>query len=122
MKQFLRIFALIAVLLVFADCSQKASRKSKGGEMKTKSEHVSRKQKASMPSQSADGFIKEQQLRLWEYRIYYYKKRSKEAKKLKQLDRKELYDVNKKKYQKLRRQETTLMQRIVRNVNSDFRE
>lgn len=122
MKRLLHIFSILMVLLLFTDCSHKASRKGRGGEVKPKSERVSRKQQASMPSQSASGFIKEQQLRLWEYRIHYYKKRSKEAKKLKEYDRQELYDFNKEKYQRLRRQETTLLQRIVRNLNTDFRE
>lgn len=92
-----------------------------GGENKVKSSSVSRKQKAAMPSQNADGYKEEQQLRLWEYRISYYKGRSKEAKKLEQFDRQFIYDMNKERYQKLRRQETSLMQRVVRNLNSDFK-
>lgn len=113
----------MGILLVgFTDCSHKASRKSMGGENKVKSAGPSRKQKAAMPTQNADGYIKEQQLRMWEYRIKYYKDRSKEAKKLEQFDRQEIYDMNKERYQKLRRQETTLFQRVVRNINSDFRE
>lgn len=112
----------MATLLVgFTDCSHKASRKSMGGENKVKSSGVSRKQKAAMPSQNVEGYKKEQQLRMWEYRIKYYKDRSKESKKLKQLDRMLVYDMNKERYQKLRKQETNLMQRVIRNLNSDFK-
>lgn len=118
MKQLLYIFLVSSLLFTFTDCSHKSRR----GEVNAKSQHVSGKQREAMPSQNAEGFIKEQQLRLWEYRIHYYKKRSKEAKKLKEFDRKALYDFNKEKYQRLRRQNTNLMQRIIRNINSDFRE
>ncbi len=115
-----KVLYILGLVLLTLTVSCKSSRHAKGGEVVTKNRALSNKQRMEMPAPNAQGYIDVQQLRIIEYRIKFYKDRIKEAKKNKQMDRVEVYKTSMKRYQRLRRQMTTLYVRIVRDLQSDF--
>lgn len=118
MRRFVAYILLVWVLLTQVGCASSA--KAGKGEVHPKTQTLTRKQRAQMPVANANGYETVEELRMIEYRIMYYKDRIKEAKKNKQYDRIEVYELSLKRYQRLRRQMTTLFVRIVRNIQSDF--
>ncbi len=107
-------------MLLVISCSP-SSKASKGGDVKSGANKLSKTEKKMMYAQNER--TKEAQLaqlRMVERRIMYFKIRKKEAKKNKQYQQMEIYDMGLKKYQKDRRQMTSLYIRLRRNLNPDF--